>query len=194
MTTTTVARAAPAPIGATVVACGGCALLLARPWLGATGRSPAATAVAFLALAAVGVAAPRAHTTSRDAHDSPDARVALVVTVFGVATVGAAALVVSGRPPVPIAATAVWLTVLAAVAEEAFFRRYVYALVRPAGAGVAIGTTASLFALAHVSVYGWWVLPVDLAVGSLLGWQREAAGTWWAPAVTHVVANLCVVL
>jgi hypothetical protein len=38
------------------------------------------------------------------------------------------------------------------------------------------------------------VLPLDLAAGLLLGWQRATTGSWAAPAVTHVVANLLVVL
>jgi membrane protease YdiL (CAAX protease family) len=38
------------------------------------------------------------------------------------------------------------------------------------------------------------VLPLDLAAGLLLGWQRQATGSWAVPAATHVVANLLVVL
>jgi hypothetical protein len=48
--------------------------------------------------------------------------------------------------------------------------------------------------LVHVTTYGWWVVPLDVAVGLLFGWQRETSGTWLSPAATHVIANLLVVL
>ena len=51
-----------------------------------------------------------------------------------------------------------------------------------------------LFAAVHVTVYGLWVLPLDLAAGLLLGWQRQATGSWLVPAVTHAIANLLVVV
>ena len=56
-----------------------------------------------------------------------------------------------------------------------------------------VGSTV-LFAAVHVSIYGIWVLPLDLAAGLLLGWQRATTGSWAAPAITHVIANLLVVL
>lgn len=83
---------------------------------------------------------------------------------------------------------------LAAVAEEAFFRRFVYAVLRPGGAVLAVAGSSALFAIAHVTVYGWWVLPLDLAAGLVLSWQRWSSGTWTVPAATHVLANLLVVL
>jgi len=84
--------------------------------------------------------------------------------------------------------------VFAAMAEELFFRRFLYALLRPGGLALALGGSSVLFAVAHVTVYGWWVLPLDLAAGLVLGWQRWASGSWTVPAATHVVANLLVVL
>ena len=59
---------------------------------------------------------------------------------------------------------------------------------------VALGGSALLFAAVHVTVYGLWVLPLDLAAGLLLGWQRQVTGSWAVPAVTHALANLLVVL
>lgn len=84
--------------------------------------------------------------------------------------------------------------VVAAVAEEAFFRRFVFAVLLPAGPGIAVFGSAALFAVAHVTVYGWWVLPVDLAAGLVLSWVRWYSGRWVASAATHVVANLLIVL
>jgi membrane protease YdiL (CAAX protease family) len=99
-----------------------------------------------------------------------------------------------GRSLVPHHFGYVALVILAAVAEEVFFRRFVYAVLRPGGAALAVGGSAALFAVAHVTVYGWWVLPLDLAAGLVLAWQRWASGTWTVPAITHVAANLLVIL
>ncbi len=52
-----------------------------------------------------------------------------------------------------------------------------------AGLGGAVG-------LLHVPLYGWTALPLDLAVGLLLGGLRMAAGGWGAQAVAHPVADL----
>jgi membrane protease YdiL (CAAX protease family) len=80
------------------------------------------------------------------------------------------------------------------VAEEAFFRRLVYGALLRSGPAAALVGSSVLFAAVHVTVYGAWVLPLDLAAGLLLGWQRRATGSWAVPAVAHVVANLLVVL
>ena len=86
------------------------------------------------------------------------------------------------------------LSTLAAVAEEAFFRRLVYDALLPGGAAVAVVGSAVLFAVVHVTVYGAWVLPLDIAAGLVFGWQRWATGSWGASAITHVVANVLVVI
>ena len=49
---------------------------------------------------------------------------------------------------------------------------------------------AVCFALLHVPLYGWHVVPLDLAVGLVLGGLRHGTGTAAAPAVTHVGADL----
>jgi membrane protease YdiL (CAAX protease family) len=81
------------------------------------------------------------------------------------------------------------LVLLAAVAEEALFRRAAYSALERHGAALAVGVTAVAFALIHVPLYGWAVLPVDLGAGLLLSWQRWASGTWTVPAATHAAAN-----
>ena len=65
---------------------------------------------------------------------------------------------------------------------------------KPSGPVLAIAGSALLFALVHITVYGAWVLPIDLAAGVVLGWQRWATGSWRAPAITHVIANVLVVI
>ncbi len=161
------------------------AVFVARPLLpGGT----AAMVGLFAGLVILGVAWP-VHSETR-----APAAIAGLVLMAGMAAFGLARLLGGGRPPVPARAGYVAAVTLAAVAEEIFFRRFVYAVLRPSGAAVAVGGSAVLFAVAHVTVYGWWVLPLDLAAGLVLGWQRWATGTWAVPAVTHVAANLLVVL
>lgn len=86
-----------------------------------------------------------------------------------------------------------WALVVTVVAgaEEVFLRGALYdAAVSAWSAGPAIVLGAVCFALLHVPLYGWHVVPLDLAVGVVLGGLRQAAGTPAAPAVTHVGADL----
>lgn len=126
---------------------------------------------------------------------SPRAPIALLRSV-GVGVIGLAPFVLVrltgvGRPSM-LGAFAIGVVVVAAFAEEAFFRGLLHDRLQRIGlAPLAIGAvTASLFALIHVSTYGAWVLPLDLAAGAVLAWQRHASGTWIVPAVTHACANL----
>lgn len=112
------------------------------------------------------------------------------VSAAGIAAVCASRLVVGAVVPIPLPAAAIALNVLAAVSEEAFFRRYLYGRLESFGAPVAVVTTALVFAVIHVPLYGAVALPVDLGAGLLLSWQRWASGSWAPPAFTHVTANL----
>ena len=113
-----------------------------------------------------------------------------LVLAIGLAAV-AVALVAGGAPVrSPLAAWSLPLALLAAVAEEALFRRAAYGALERHGAAVAVGVTATVFALMHVPLYGWAVLPVDLGAGLLLSWQRWASGTWTVPAATPGAANV----
>jgi len=77
-----------------------------------------------------------------------------------------------------------------AVAEEVFLRGALYdAVLRVAGADAAILVGAVAFALLHVPLYGWHVVPLDLVVGLVLGELRRGTGTAAAPAVAHVGAD-----
>lgn len=87
-------------------------------------------------------------------------------------------------------AWAVVVTIVA-TAEEVFLRGTLYDAVEVRGGAVAaVGLGAVCFALLHVPLYGWHVLPLDLAVGIVLGGLRQSTGTPVAPAVTHVGADL----
>ena len=117
------------------------------------------------------------------------------VLVIGLVAFAAGRVIGGGHPLLPATATAIGLNTLAAVAEEAFFRRLLFGLIADRRGDIAaIAATAIVFALIHVPVYGWWVVPIDAAAGLVLGWQRSATGSWLVPAVTHAAANLLVVL
>jgi membrane protease YdiL (CAAX protease family) len=189
------------------VAAVGCGFLAARPALVTVspfgsapfGVAPVGSAAAFaltllfLALLVVGALFPLPQTsTPSNAHTAgwTTTRVVLV----GVLAFAVGRMLVGGRPPVTATAFLIAANTLAAVAEEAWFRRLCFGLLAPAGYGFAIVGSAALFAVVHVPIYGLWVLPLDFAAGLLLGWQRSVTGSWTAPAITHVVANLAVVL
>ena len=93
-------------------------------------------------------------------------------------------------PPIRTTSIGLAASVAAAVAEELFFRRLVYARLERWGPVAAVVASGALFATVHVPAYGLLALPVDLAAGLVFGWQRWASGTWTAPAATHVAANL----
>jgi membrane protease YdiL (CAAX protease family) len=113
----------------------------------------------------------------------------LLVTAVGAAAFAVARLATATSAP-RVTAFAIVASVVAAGAEEVVFRRGLYALLERWGPVVAIASTSMVFALVHVPMYGWTVIPLDTAAGVVLGWQRWASGTWTAPAVAHAVANV----
>lgn len=72
-------------------------------------------------------------------------------------------------------------------AEELFLRGALFEAVRRPWVAVVLG--AVCFALLHVPLYGWHVVPLDLAVGLVLGGLRVEAGTPTAPFVAHLGAD-----
>lgn len=180
MTTRTAARTAWwVPAAAGVVA------LLARPWFLPAGVGVGWRVAFFVVLGGAGLA-------WRAPSVVPPATPSAALAVLGIGALG----FLVGRAVVDVPAghhtlaVALALNALAAVAEEAFFRRYLYGVLEGShGPAAAVGVTAGLFALVHVTVWGWWVLPLDLAAGLVLSWQRAATGRWSVPAVTHVLAN-----
>jgi membrane protease YdiL (CAAX protease family) len=174
---------------ALVAATIGCAALAVRPPLLRATQDPVVVLVlVFAALLGVALGWPVAASASSGASTTR------WVVVGGVTAFAVGRLVGGGQAPGPLAMRVIALNTLAAVAEEAFFRRFLYDVFLPGGALVAVVASAALFAVVHVPVYGVWVLPLDLAAGLLLGWQRWATGSWLPPAITHVVANLLVVI
>lgn len=83
------------------------------------------------------------------------------------------------------------VTILVATAEELVLRGALFDALRGSlGLGVAVIVTSAAFALMHVPLYGWHVVPLDLGVGVFLAGLRLASGSVAAPAVAHVVADL----
>ena len=175
------------PLSAVVA--GSVALVARPPLLRAAPDATALLVTLFVLLLAVGALLPLASTPAPVA-----ARTWTGVFALGIAAFAVGRLLGGGEAPAVFTAKLVALNTLAAVAEEAFFRRLVFDVFRPGGDVSAVVGSALLFAIVHVPVYGLWVLPIDLAAGLVLSWQRWATGTWTVPAATHVVANLLVVI
>jgi membrane protease YdiL (CAAX protease family) len=86
-----------------------------------------------------------------------------------------------------------WAAVVAvvAVAEEALLRGALFTAVQEwLGPVAAVVVTSLAFAGLHVPLYGWSAAGVDAAVGAVLGTLRVLSGSWTAPAVAHVAADL----
>jgi membrane protease YdiL (CAAX protease family) len=183
-----------APRAAVLVVAAGCAALTARPLLFDVigGRPATVVTVLFLSLLAVSLLWP-AGPVGTATTSSLRAAVPVLAMGIGAFAVGRA-LLTGSSPPAPATAFVIALNTLAAVAEEAFFRRLAYGALLAAGPVAAVVGSAVLFAGVHVTVYGFWVLPLDLAAGLIFGWQRQATGSWAVPAVTHAAANVLVVL
>jgi membrane protease YdiL (CAAX protease family) len=95
-----------------------------------------------------------------------------------------------GRPAAPFVPWAL-ITLLVAAAEEGVLRGALFdGLERVAGLVPAIALTTLAFALMHVPLYGWHVVPLDLAVGLVLAGLRVSTRGLAAPIAAHAVADL----
>jgi membrane protease YdiL (CAAX protease family) len=95
-----------------------------------------------------------------------------------------------GLRPEPLVAWAA-VTVLVATAEEALLRGALFdALSEAGGLALAVPVSTVAFALMHVPLYGWAVVPLDLGAGLLLCGLRLAGRSMAAPAIAHILADL----
>jgi membrane protease YdiL (CAAX protease family) len=150
-------------------------------------------ALGAIAVTAIVGAAGASAPLPREAEPRSRARVWLAATAVGIVAVGIAR-VGSQLIPSTVAPWQVAAGLAAAVAEELFFRRFLYGWLVRWGAGMAVAGSAIAFAVVHVPAYGVAALPIDLAAGVIFSWQRWVTGTWTAPAATHLVANLSMLL
>ena len=165
----------------------GIAVLVLRPFAAAPSAARISLfAVSYLTIGLASIAVPAERDRARLAPG--------FVLPMGFAAVALSASVAGTPVPLPWSAAALPLSMLAAVAEEALFRRLAYARLERFGAAVAIAGSSLLFGLVHVPAYGLAALPVDVGASLLFGWQRWASGTWTVPAGTHAFANALVVL
>ena len=124
----------------------------------------------------------------------PSAR-AIVIGLAGGAAIVAIPLAVhaiaaSNAQPQPFALWAA-VTCLVAAGEEAMLRGAILDRARAAAGLVpAVALTTALFALMHVPLYGWSVVPVDFAAGLVLCGLRLLSGGIAAPAIAHAIADL----
>jgi membrane protease YdiL (CAAX protease family) len=121
--------------------------------------------------------------------------------VIGYGLAGAAVLCVpaairhalTGVAALPLDGYLSWalIVTIVALAEESLLRGSLFwAVERQHGAVAAVAVTSVAFALLHAPVYGWGVVPLDLAVGVWLGALRVAGGSVVAPAIAHMLADL----
>jgi membrane protease YdiL (CAAX protease family) len=180
-------------LGCAAIVVVGCVLLVARLRLHvlAGGQRLALVALIFVCILVAsllaGPSGPRATAPITSTRSS-------VVLVAGLIGVAIATVAAGPSIPLPVGAATLPLSLLAAVAEEALFRRTAFSALERFGATAAVVTTAVLFAVVHVPLYGLAAFPVDLGAGLLFGWQRAASGSWTVPAATHAAANLVAVL
>jgi membrane protease YdiL (CAAX protease family) len=174
-------------VAATVVVVVGSVLLALRPLSDVSADTRIVLlGAAYLTIGIASIAVPVGRDRSRL---SP-----ATALVIGGAATAVVAWIAGPAAPTPWGAAALPLALLAAVAEEALFRRVAYVRLERFGAVVAISGSALLFGLVHVPTYGLAALPVDVGAGLLFGWQRWSSGTWTVPAATHAFANAMVIL
>lgn len=181
-------------------------VVIARAWATRAGLDPLATGAVFGAAIWALVLGGRTPWWTPGQLRSPRAPVRWVMSslaigaVFGLALValavagaaiGGSAIVPGlGRPAAPFLPW-VAITVVVAGAEEALLRGRLFdAVWRAGGVAAAVLVTTIAFALMHVPLYGWHVVPLDLAVGVALGGLRLATRGVVAPATAHTVADL----
>ena len=99
-------------------------------------------------------------------------------------------------PMIPFAPASSFLpwagvTIVVAFAEELVLRGALFeAVAAAAGDLAAVVLTSITFALIHVPLYGWHVVPLDVGVGLWLGGLRLLSGGVAAPATAHAIADL----
>jgi membrane protease YdiL (CAAX protease family) len=104
--------------------------------------------------------------------------------------VGPSSRAVIGMRPDPFLAW-VAVTALVVTAEEALLRgALLSALDAAGGPAVAVVGSSIAFALMHVPVYGWSVVPLDLAAGAFLAGLRYLTGGTAAPTMAHLLADM----
>ena len=153
-------------------------MLVARPFAEiSTGTRSALFAASYVTIGLASIAVP----LERERPLAPG-----LALLCGLGAVVVAANVSGSPVPLAWSAAALPLSLLAAVAEEALFRRLAYARLERFGAAVAVVGSAVLFGLVHVPAYGFGaacrrgrraaVRVAAVGLGDLDGPRRDACG------------------
>ena len=114
----------------------------------------------------------------------------VAIAVIGPAIGGVLTAPGLGRPASPFLPWAL-ITLLVVAAEEGVLRGTLLdRIAHVAGLAPAIVLTSLAFALMHVPLYGWHVVPLDFAVGLVLAGLRISTRGLAAPIAAHAVADL----
>jgi membrane protease YdiL (CAAX protease family) len=114
----------------------------------------------------------------------------VLVTIVGTSLAGVALPPGLARPAAPFLPWAL-VTLVVASAEEGILRGVLFDRLQSAGGLMtAVIVTTLAFGVMHVPLYGWHVVPLDLAVGLGLAGLRVATRSVVAPALAHTVADL----
>ena len=155
--------------------------------LALAGRHPRTNGARALRSAPAGLSA---HTVSSILAGGVVGIALVAIAVLGPAIGGVLTAPGVGRPAAPFVPWAL-VTLLVAAAEEGVLRGVLFDRIeRVAGLIPAIALTTIAFALMHVPLYGWHVVPLDLAVGLVLAGLRISTRGLVAPIAAHAVADL----
>jgi membrane protease YdiL (CAAX protease family) len=186
-------------VGSAVLLAGLATIVGGRWWATRAGLDPLAVGAAFgLALAALAIVRRPLRNLRVPGRELGTGIVigigfglVLVALVLIGAAIGGSTLVPGvGRPATAFLPWAA-ITILVASGEEGLLRGRLFDGLRHAGGLLpAIVVTTVAFALMHVPLYGWHVVPLDLAVGLALGGLRLATGGVIAPASAHALADI----
>ncbi|HET7181924.1 MAG TPA: CPBP family intramembrane glutamic endopeptidase [Candidatus Limnocylindrales bacterium] len=170
----------------------GLVLVIGARWAGTrAGMDPLVLGAAFgVAVIALGWTRPSL-PAARDLVIGLAAGLALVaLTGLGAAIAGSTLPSGLGRPAAPFLPWAA-ITIVVAAGEESILRGRLFDATRRAGGTVAaVALTTIVFALLHVPLYGWHVVPLDLGVGLAFAGLRLLTRGIAAPATAHAVADL----
>lgn len=123
-------------------------------------------------------------------------RRAIIVGLLGGAALCIPSLIArltGAAPHTPAGSFFAWALVVSAVAvaEEYFLRGALFDAAHDwLGDIPAVIIAAVAFAALHIPLYGWHVVPLDLAVGLWLGGLRLSANSPAASAIAHTLADL----
>jgi membrane protease YdiL (CAAX protease family) len=180
--------------GAWILVPAGLSLLLIRPLFAFEAGGVWLLTATYLALGLASALAMRS-TPLESGGRSGEGSLPVMAGALAVG-LGALGLAVAGQRTIHVSVgpVALSLTALASVAEEAFFRGFLYQRLARRGVPIAIVASAAAFALIHVLAYPPAAVWVDFGAGLMFGWQRWVTGSWLVPAGTHLAANLLVVM